>query len=70
MTTRWGVLDDPEGRLRNAGRLDGSAAQRHRGSSADAACSHITDEEMRGLSEFLRWADHTDTQGWPPNDAG
>ena len=22
------------------------------------------------LSEFLRWADHNDTQNWPPNDAG
>ena len=26
--------------------------------------------EMRALAEFLRWADHTDTQGWPPTDAG
>jgi nitric oxide reductase subunit C len=30
----------------------------------------ITEEEMRGLAEFLRWADQTDTQNWPPNDAG
>ena len=30
----------------------------------------LTEEEMRGLAEFLRWADQTDTQGWPPNDAG
>ena len=28
------------------------------------------EEEMRGLAEFLRWADQTDTQNWPPNDAG
>ncbi|MDZ4313090.1 MAG: cytochrome c, partial [Cypionkella sp.] len=30
----------------------------------------ITPEEMRALSEFLRWADQTDTQSWPPTDAG
>ena len=30
----------------------------------------LTDEDLRGLSEFLRWTDQTDTQGWPPNDAG
>ncbi len=30
----------------------------------------ITEEEMRALAEFLRWADQTDTQNWPPNDAG
>ena len=30
----------------------------------------LTDEDVRGLAEFLRWADQTDTQGWPPNDAG
>ena len=27
-------------------------------------------EILAGLAEFLRWADHTDLQGWPPNDAG
>ena len=31
---------------------------------------NLTEEETRGLAEFLRWADHTDLQGWPPNDAG
>ena len=30
----------------------------------------LTEEETRGLAEFLRWADHTDLQGWPPTDAG
>jgi nitric oxide reductase subunit C len=25
---------------------------------------------MKALAEFLRWADQTDTQNWPPNDAG
>ena len=30
----------------------------------------LTEEEMRGLAEFLRWVDQTDTQNWPPNDAG
>ena len=30
----------------------------------------LTEEDIRGLAEFLRWADQTDTQGWPPTDAG
>ena len=30
----------------------------------------LTDEDIRNLAEFLRWADQTDTQGWPPTDAG
>lgn len=24
----------------------------------------ITEKEMRGLAEFLHWADQTDTQSW------
>ncbi|SFQ27012.1 nitric oxide reductase subunit C, partial [Tranquillimonas alkanivorans] len=30
----------------------------------------LTEEETKALAEFLRFADQTDTQAWPPNDAG
>lgn len=31
---------------------------------------HLTDEEIRDLSNFLIWTDKIDAQDWPPNDAG
>jgi nitric oxide reductase subunit C len=31
---------------------------------------NLTDEQIRGLSDFLIWTNRIDTQGWPPNDAG
>lgn len=30
----------------------------------------LSDEELRDLTNFLLWADRTDRQGWPPNEAG
>jgi nitric oxide reductase subunit C len=30
----------------------------------------ISDEEMRGLMDFLQWTDSIDTQGWPPHVSG
>jgi nitric oxide reductase subunit C len=30
----------------------------------------LTEEETRGLADFLLWVDSIDAQGWPPNDAG
>lgn len=67
--TRWGVLDDPEGAYET---LDGWMAAQPSGTPGRRQMPHfeITEEEMRGLAEFLRWADQTDTQNWPPNDAG
>jgi len=67
--TRWGVQDDPEGAYEV---LDGWMASQPSGIPGRRQMPHfeITEEEMRGLAEFLRWADQTDTQGWPPNDAG
>ena len=67
--TRWGVLDDPQTAYEV---LDGWMAAQPSGIEGRRQMPHFTisEEEMRGLAEFLRWADQTDTQGWPPTDAG
>jgi nitric oxide reductase subunit C len=67
--TRWGVNDDPEGAFET---LQGWMEAQPSGIEGRRQMPHfeITDEEMRALADFLRWADQTDTQGWPPNDAG
>ncbi|HWK37312.1 MAG TPA: cytochrome c [Hyphomicrobium sp.] len=31
---------------------------------------YLSDEDIRGLSDFLIWADRTDRQGWPPKESG
>ncbi len=67
--TRWGVLDDPEGAVETLDAWMKSQPSRIEG-RRQMPFFEITDEEMLGLSEFLRWADQTDTQGWPPTDAG
>ncbi len=67
--TRWGVVDDPDAAFEV---LKGWMESQPSGVEGRRQMPqfHLTDEEIRGLSEFLRWADETDTQGWPPNDAG
>ncbi len=67
--TRWGVADDPETAFET---LKGWMEAQPSGVEGRRQMPqfHLTDEEIRGLSEFLRWADETDTQNWPPNDAG
>ena len=67
--TRWGVADDPEGAFET---LDGWMQAQPSGIEGRRQMPHfeITEEEMKALAEFLRWADHIDTQNWPPNDAG
>ncbi len=67
--TRWGVMDDAEGAFEI---LDGWMASQPSGIEGrrQMPLFELTEEETRGLAEFLRWADQTDTQGWPPNEAG
>ncbi len=67
--TRWGVLDDPEGAYEI---LDAWIEAQPSGIEGRRQMPYfvMTEEDKRGLAEFLRWADQTDTQGWPPNDAG
>ena len=67
--TRWGVQDDPEAAFEILkGWIEGqpSGVEGRR----QMPRYYFTDEELRGLAEFLLWADQTDTQGWPPTDAG
>jgi nitric oxide reductase subunit C len=67
--TRWGVLDDADIAyevLNGWMQAQPSGVQGRR----QMPFFDLTEEETRGLSEFLRWADHTDRLGWPPNDAG
>jgi len=67
--TRWDVLDEPEEAYEM---LDGWMKSQPSGVEGRRQMPFfdLTEEETRGLAEFLRWADQTDTQGWPPNDAG
>jgi nitric oxide reductase subunit C len=67
--TRWGVADDPEGAYEI---LDAWMKAQPSGAEGRRQMPFfdLTEEETRGLAEFLRWADGTDLQGWPPNDAG
>lgn len=67
--TRWGVADDPEGAYAI---LDGWIKAQPSGAEGRRQMPFfdLTEEQTRGLAEFLRWADHTDLQGWPPTDAG
>ncbi|KIT15739.1 Nitric oxide reductase subunit C [Jannaschia aquimarina] len=67
--TRWGVADDPEGAFEI---LRGWIDSQPSGIEGRRQMPYfeLSDEDVRGLAEFLRWADQTDTQGWPPNDAG
>lgn len=67
--TRWGVQDSPEDAFEI---LKGWMESQPSGTPGRRQMPNfnLTDEDVRGLAEFLRWADQTDTQGWPPNDAG
>jgi len=67
--TRWGAQDDAEGAHEV---LDAWMKAQPSGIEGRRQMPYfeITDEEMEALAEFLRWADQTDTQGWPPTDAG
>ncbi|MDN5788287.1 cytochrome c, partial [Pseudorhodobacter sp.] len=64
--TRWGVSDDPESAFEV---LKGWMDSQPSGVEGRRQMPqfNLTDEEVRGLSEFLLWADHTDLNGWPPN---
>jgi len=67
--TRWGVADDPEGAFET---LDGWMKAQPTGIEGrrQMPLFELTEEETRGLADFLIWVDEIDAQGWPPNDAG
>ena len=66
---RWGVQDDPEAAFETLkGWMDAqpSGVEGRR----QMPQFHLTDEEVRALSDFLLWTGRINTQNWPPNDAG
>ena len=67
--TRWGTADNAEDAFLM---LDGWIQAQPSGIPGRRQMPHfdLTEEQTRALAEFLRWADHSDLQGWPPNDAG
>jgi nitric oxide reductase subunit C len=67
--TRWGVVDKPEDAFTTLKNWIEAMPTRIEG-RRQMPRFYLTDEQIRDLSEFLIWADKTDTQGWPPNDAG
>ena len=67
--TRWGVRDYPDYAFATLKAWMEGQPSRVEG-RRQMPRYELTDEEIRGLADFLRWADQTDTQGWPPNDAG
>lgn len=67
--TRWGVADDPEGAFEILDAWIEAQPSRVEG-RRQMPYFKLTEKDKRGLAEFLRWADQTNTQGWPPNDAG
>lgn len=67
--TRWDVLESPDDAYETLKAWMESQPSGIEG-RRQMPLFEINDADMRALSEFLRWADQTDTQGWPPNDAG
>ncbi|SDI44171.1 c-type cytochrome [Aliiruegeria lutimaris] len=67
--TRWGVLDDPEAAFET---LKGWMESMPTGIEGRRQMPnfHLTDDEIRDLTNFLIWTDKIDAQDWPPNDAG
>ncbi len=66
---RWGVLDDPEDAFET---LKAWMEAQPTGVEGRRQMPNfdLSDEDIRNLSEFLRWTNKIKTQDWPPNDAG
>ncbi|WP_281826291.1 c-type cytochrome [Jannaschia rubra] len=67
--TRWGVQDDPEAAYEV---MDGWIEAQPSGIEGRRQMPYfeLTEEDKRGLAEFLRWANQTRRQDWPPHEAG
>ncbi len=67
--TRWGVVDNPEEAFTM---LKGWMEAQPTGVEGRRQMPNfnLSDEQIKDLANFLIWADKTDTQNWPPNDAG
>ncbi len=66
---RWGVQDDPDMAFET---LKGWMEAQPSGviGRRQMPQFHLTDQEIRELTDFLLWTGTIDTQNWPPNDAG
>jgi nitric oxide reductase subunit C len=66
---RWGVQDDPEMAFET---LKGWMESQPSGVKGRRQMPqfHLSDDEIRELTDFLLWTGTIDTQNWPPNDAG
>jgi len=67
--TRWGVIDNPETAyqvLRAWMRAQPTGVEGRR----QMPYFDLSEDDTRALAEFLIWADKTNTQDWPPTDAG
>ena len=67
--TRWGVIDSPDDAFQA---LKGWIEAQPTGIQGRRQMPrfHLSDDDIRALSDFLIWADKTDRQGWPPKDSG
>jgi nitric oxide reductase subunit C len=66
---RWGVQDDPAQAVET---LKSWMNSMPTGIEGRRQMPHfkLTDDEFRGLADFLLWTNKIRTQNWPPNDAG
>jgi nitric oxide reductase subunit C len=66
---RWGVQNDPAAAYDT---LKGWMEAQPTGIEGRRQMPqfHLTDQEIRDLSEFLTWTGTIKTQNWPPNKAG
>ena len=67
--TRWGITDDHEDAYQT---LKGWMEAMPTGIEGrrQMPSFDLTEEEYRGLADFLLWTDSIRAQDWPPNDAG
>lgn len=67
--TRWGVLDKPDDAfvaLKTWMEAQPSQVPGRR----QMPQFHLTDDQIRDLTNFLIWSDKTNRQGWPPKASG
>jgi nitric oxide reductase subunit C len=67
--TRWGMIDNPNDAFQTLkawieAQPTGIPGRRQ------MPRFHLSDDDIRALSDFLIWSDKTNTQGWPPKDSG
>ena len=66
---RWGVQDEPDEAFEMLKSWIESQPTGVEG-RRQMPRFHLSDEELRNLSDFLIWTGKINTQGWPPNEAG